>query len=1600
MNILNLARFRNIRYYTIVVCILLLQMIPSSISAQRYPLRVYNVKEGMSQSQINDIVQDKEGYLWFACAEGLTRFDGHNFKTFDKSNGLAGSLIMSLMRDKSGDLWLGYRDNGVSKYLVREKKFIPVDLPDAFRNSDAIDIIELNDGSVLIATDDDGLLLYQSGDWRIINEENGLETSNITSVCAIESHVWVGTEKDLYTVNLKNLKVDTLSLNPKFSQLKGMGISALLGDGNKNVWIGTKGSDLFCYLTDFSHNRSDSLLNVSIKLELPKITANCLMEDGQQNIWIGTTDKGIIYLNKEFFFHDSQYHVINEQNGLIPENITVLFQDHEGSYWFGTNGRGVYQYRSNCFEMYGELEGLIDDVVWAVFEDSSGGFWFGTENGLTHVKNGKGWRDFNYYSSNQWQGNNSVLDIDRDSEGNIWLVVLNSGVRIFNPKTNQFNKVPELENQKIISIEKGHRNDFWFGSFDHGVFRLDLDTGKIINYKASDGIGSDTIYDIISSPDGEIWFATNNAGITKYDYSSFINYGDNYDFGGKSVLSLARNSQGIIWVGTEGEGLYRFDGIKFENFSNKFGLWKGDIYTIICDDSDNVFLGTRRGIEKFDPGNNKLKKYGKIEGFADVETNQNSAYKDSAGRLWFGTINGAVRYNSAVEKPNRIPPNTYIDDIRIFMQDKPLPADNIFSHTDNHFTFYFSGLSFVAPENMRFTYQLEGLDRDWLPLSSENKATYANIPPGDYIFKVKSLNNDGVWSKQYASYRFSISAPFWQQSWFYVLMVCALATSFYGIHRRRVQKISRNNMLLEEMVHSRTSALLAEKEKAQDAVKALKDSEQKLIRVTESINAYLWSLGLNTEGKFDSTFITETFFNIIGYEAREFPPAENKFEQFLKIVHKDDREYIRKSLRKAVNGETINLNFRIITPDGTTHWHYVHAFPESNKDGKVELIHGVGFDITHRKLAEEALRKSEEKYATFMRYSTEAIWCIDMREPIAVNLSTREQIDRIIRDAYLSDCNDAMANLYGYNSAIEIIGIPMSAGLLSDVPQNREHLEQFIESGYRLKNAEFREIDNNGKVKIMLVGFVGILEKGFLVRAWGMQRDITEQRQAEDALIESEEMYRRLIERSPDAIIVHSKGKIDYINKAGIKLYGGSTVSQFLGHKLTEFSHPDFRELGQMRVRQIYQEKKEVGLMEQKMIRIDGTEFDVEVMGAPIIYKGRASGQSIVRDITERKRLENEIQKSQKLESVGILAGGIAHDFNNILTAILGNISLGKMYTNSHDETHSVLTEAEKATLQAKDLTQQLLTFSKGGAPVKETTSIFEIIKESTNFILRGSNIDAEYICPDDLWSVDVDAAQISQVIQNLVINAEQAMPNGKKISIKLSNRILKQPPHPNIHPGKFVEIGIVDKGIGIPEEHLNKIFDPYFTTKQKGSGLGLATSYSIINRHGGHINIDSVMGQGTEVRIFLPASDKIIEVKQPGDDKVLSGNGKILVMDDEEMLLQLTSQFLNHLGYQVSTVSDGESAIEAYKKASQEGAPFSVVIMDLTIPGGMGGKETIKKLRQFDPHIRAIVSSGYSNDPVMADFQKYGFQAVLTKPYKIQTLSAVIDDVVKHQLN
>ena len=515
--------------------------------------------------------------------------------------------------------------------------------------------------------------------------------------------------------------------------------------------------------------------------------------------------------------------------------------------------------------------------------------------------------------------------------------------------------------------------------------------------------------------------------------------------------------------------------------------------------------------------------------------------------------------------------------------------------------------------------------------------------------------------------------------------------------------------------------------------------------------------------------------------------------------------------------------------------------------------------------------------------------------------------------------------------------------------------------------------------------------------------EITQRKQAQEALAAEKERLAVTLRSIGDGVITtDTRGNIVLLNKVAEQLTGWSQteavdkplaeVFQIIdATSRTPVDNPAVKVLAEGTIIELANHIV--------LIARDGTEKKIADSAAPIHDKeSQTIGVVVVfRDVTARLKMEEELLKAKKLESVGVLAGGIAHDFNNILVAILGNIGLAReIMTNAPEESLFLLEEAEKASWRAKNLTQQLLTFSKGGAPIIETASVTEIIKESADFVLHGGKVSCRYHFPADLWLAAIDKGQMSQVIQNLILNARQAMPKGGFIDISCENI---QPTTPNDTPlpaGEYVRIMIKDAGSGMSPEILARIFDPYFSTREKGSGLGLAITHSIIEKHHGHISVSSTPGVGTTFTITLPANPdgEIIPPAAPSSAAIM-GHGRILIMDDEVIVRNIVSKMLVRLGYEVTIAKDGQEAIDLFSQAAAANRSFDATIMDLTVPGGMGGQEAGKEILNLAPDARLIVSSGYSNDPVMANYREYGFRGAIQKPYRTEELGEVLKKIL-----
>ncbi len=688
-------------------------------------------------------------------------------------------------------------------------------------------------------------------------------------------------------------------------------------------------------------------------------------------------------------------------------------------------------------------------------------------------------------------------------------------------------------------------------------------------------------------------------------------------------------------------------------------------------------------------------------------------------------------------------------------------------------------------------------------------------------------------------------------------------------------------------------------------------------------------------------------------------------------------------MRRVLKGETTFYegNYQPTVSDREL-WLSISMTPHIGVDG--EIIGGIAviMDQTEQKKTERIAEMNRAYLEQLFEGTPEAIVLLDPRF-------------RAIRT------NEEFAALFGYSSD-EVLGRSLNDLILTGDDEAKRHLNALKEVAkgktVNVEETVCRRRDGT-RVDVSLLG-TPIQIDGQVIALYGIYRDITARRQATEALAaEKDRLAVTLASIGEGVITTDVDGRVMLMNEAAERLTGwkaSEAREQDMTTIFPVFELQSNRKLGSPAKRVL--EGKQATWSQETLLETRDQKLKNIIVSASQIHGhgGQVIGSVVVfRDITEQRALEEELQKIERLESVGVLAGGIAHDFNNILSAVLGNISLAKMAVDNPGIQTERIHEAEKAALRARDLTQQLLTFSRGGDPIRKSQSISDLLHEAATFALRGSNVRARIDIPDDLWPAIVDEGQISRVINNLIINADQAMPEGGSVTIKASNFMVEKEMALPIKPGRYLQIIVKDEGVGIPEEFVQRIFDPFFTTKQRGSGLGLASSFSIVQKHDGHITVESKTGVGTTFTIYLPAAEEVEVQKTEQEDRPFQGSGRILVMDDEEPVRRVARAMLEKMGFAVEEAENGIKAIEAYQKAKMVGETFRAVIMDLTIPGGMGGSEAIQHLRKLDPQVTAIVSSGYSNDPVMSNFQQHGFKGVVAKPYKVEELTKVIRDVL-----
>ena len=766
------------------------------------------------------------------------------------------------------------------------------------------------------------------------------------------------------------------------------------------------------------------------------------------------------------------------------------------------------------------------------------------------------------------------------------------------------------------------------------------------------------------------------------------------------------------------------------------------------------------------------------------------------------------------------------------------------------------------------------------------------------------------------------------------------------------------------------------------AKEALRESKAHYVSLVNSLPQNLYRIDL--EGRI--TFVNQSLMEnlervgiakaeILGTNSYDMYPPD-----LAQKYRRDDQQVIASGQSLRLIEENIDL------ATGKKIFVDVLRIPIFGDDGQVIGIQGVVEDVTNRKQAEKALRESEAQHRRLVQNISAGII---IHAPNTHILLANEQAATIF-----GLTTDQLMSKMAVDPAWHFVHDDGSYMTKEEYPVNRVLAKQAPIFDYVVG---INRLATKDIVWVIVNAFPELKEDGTLRQIVVTFIDITKLKQTEAAVRQSEENLRITLNSIGDAVIAtDTNDQIVWMNPVAERLTGWPQAKavQKPFHQISPLVHAQSREPVPNLIDTVLQAGQIVSLSKDiLLIAKDGTEHDITASGAPMLNThGEAMGVVLVlRDVTQQLRTEQELLKAKKLESLGVLAGGIAHDFNNLLTSLFGHIELAKLELPPTNQAYQYLEEASHSMEKARGLTNQLLTFAKGGAPIKEVQDIGQLLTEVATFTMHGSNAKLNLEVASDLWLVEVDEAQLSRVINNLIINARQAMPKGGSITLSAVNAESDGQP--------YVKITIQDEGCGISPKNLAKIFDPYFSTKSGNSGLGLAAVHSIVTKHNGQITVSSQLQKGSTFTILLPANPNASLPKpliaKEAPDSAQTNSARILVLDDDETLRAVLKAVLAHLGHRITLTEDGQSAIAAYQTAMREGDPYQVAILDLTIPGGMNGQEVAQKILNIDLYAQLIVSSGYANDPVMANYKSYGFKGRIQKPYELATLQQTLQTIL-----
>ena len=1260
---------------------------------------------------------------------------------------------------------------------------------------------------------------------------------------------------------------------------------------------------------------------------LPQNSVKAIVQTGDLYLWLAT-EEGLVR------FDGRQFTTFNKVNTEVmsDHHIIRLLEDSRGRLWIGCWDGLLLYYENGVFHKALRDQSVAPLRIHAIHEDSQGKIWIGSVKGLLQYQDGK----LAPYDFGTEHPGLKIFSFSNDSQGNLWAGSNQGLLRLGADGTRFFTTDDGLPSNLVREVHVDSHGRLWSGTYGGGIALYAGDGFQV--FTTSDGLPGNSINVIREDRDGNLWIGTSDSGICRYSQGVFSTFATADGLSNDYIEAILEDADGNLWVGTSGGGLNHLIDGKLTTIFGTENLTNDVVFSIFEDRDGGLWAGTMAGLTCLKAG--RVDQYTTDNGLVDNLVLTLAG--DREGNIWIGTRGGLQRF-----REGRF--NTLTN------------ADGL---TDDLVTALAQ-----APDGSIWIGTGAGINR-----YADGEITLLSGDEAFIACRVIHPDQDGrIW---------------------------------VGTRTRGILVLGSNGSRLE--IHDETNGL----------------ANNHVLDIHEDSRGVFWvaSVGGITRIRGgdrstitikDGLFCDEVFRILEDGEGR-FWMSGNKGIFYVEKSELDKvadgwtgqvtSHVFDKSdgmLSNECNGVAQPAGWR--THEGKMYFPTIKgmvAFDPSAIDRREKpppvVVEGITIDDAPIPLSEE-MTVPPGSHRLEIHY-TALSFQAPHRDRFRYRLEGFDQHWKDAGSSRIAIYTEIPPGRYRFRLTASRQSEPAdqecTAFTLNFEPRFYETslfaisavlaLILLIFAGHRVRAR------HHARREEMLSALVD-------ERTKKLKQEIDEHERTQKTLAEEQKRLSTTLESIGEGIITTDlHGKIILMNGVAERFTGWKTEDA-LGRPANEILTITREEDGQplenvvdrvLGSGQIVDPSSANLLIDRK-----GGVRQIAYIAAPIIDDDQQlQGVVLVLiDATDKRKMEQERLKISKLESVALLAGGIAHDFNNILTGILGNVSLLGMWLNGDTQVADCLTETQLACRRASELTQQLLTFAKGGSPVKKAVAIEKLIREHANFAVSGSNVSCDLKIANDLSSAEADPSQLGQVVHNLVINGVQAMPGGGTITIMAENLEYEQDETSSVltlESGRYLKISFIDHGAGIANDILPNIFDPYFTTREGGSGLGLAIAYSIIRKHNGHLLADSTPGQGATFTIYLPATDlKPLPEPKP-QPRAPTGCGRILVMDDENLICALVKKSLASLGYEAQTASDGTEALQLFQAALDQERPFDIVILDLTVPGGMGGVEALGRLRKIDPSVKAIVSSGYFNDPVLANYREYHFQGVLHKPFAAADLA------------